>query len=51
MQPQKNMAEIGTEGTGAEEGAVAAVIVLTVQTPGPVPAVVVAMEVEIRKNS
>lgn len=46
------MAEIETE-TGIEvEGvAVAAVIVLTVQTPGLVPAVVVVVEAEIRKNS
>ena len=47
------MVEIGTEtGTGAEEVGVAAVIVPTVQTPGPAPAVVVVMEAAgIRKDS
>lgn len=46
------MAEIGTEtGTEVEEVAVAAVTVPTVQTLARVPAVIVVVEAEIRKNS
>ena len=48
VQPQTNMAEIVTE---AEADEVAAAVIIAPQTLARVPAVVVAVEVEIRKNN